>query len=432
MEILAHQDHKLEFQFKYSLISDLIKGMQFLHQSKIKYHGLLTSRKCLISSRWELKITDFGLREVKETIRAANNYDEIENGDSYYDLLWTAPECIHIDGDAYQVVGYQKGDIYSIGIILNEIMTRQLPYSDTDNNPIDIIKNIVCNGSLRPTMQVLNDEEGIQDMNQIIRECWAEDPDDRPAMSSLAMMVRDINPKKFNSVADKMVEMLESYGDHMEDLVRQRTAELELEKNKTSQLYNEMHARYIELQDEIEKRKKIEMDLKAAKEAAEGATEMKSKFLANMSHEIRTPMNSVLGLANLMLETNLSSLQKEYCETIISSGEFLLGILNNILDYLKIESQKMLLESRPVNIINTIESCLAIIAPKTLENELSLYYEISGDCPDTIIGDPTRINQVLLNLTNNAGKCFYTFIFYMMNIYTIYFFLFFFYYYCCC
>ncbi|ORX48080.1 hypothetical protein BCR36DRAFT_371332 [Piromyces finnis] len=405
MEILAHQDHKLEFQFKYSLISDLIKGMQYLHQSKIGYHGLLTSRKCLISSRWELKITDFGLREVKETIRSANDYDEIENGDSYYDLLWTAPECIHIDGDAYQVVGYQKGDIYSIGIILNEIMTRQLPFSDMDYNPKDIIKNIVCNSTLRPTMQVLNgEEEGIQDMNKIICECWAEDPDDRPAMSTLAMMVRDINPKQFNSVADKMVEMLESYGDHMEDLVKQRTAELEFEKNKTSQLLKEMQVRNIELQDQIEYRKKIEIDLKAAKEAAEGATEMKSKFLANMSHEIRTPMNSVLGFATLLKETNLSSLQKDYVETIISSGEFLLGILNNILDYLKIESQKMILESRPVNIISTIESCLLIIAPKTLENEISLYYEISDDCPDTIIGDPTRINQVLLNLANNAVK----------------------------
>jgi len=408
MEILAHQDHKLEFQFKYSLISDLIKGMQYLHQSKIGYHGLLTSRKCLISSRWELKITDFGLRELKETIRAANDYDDIENGDSYYDLLWTAPECIHIDGDAYQVVGYQKGDIYSIGIILNEIMTRQLPFSDMDYNPKEIIKHIVNNGNLRPAMQMVQQnpdgDEGVQDMNRIINECWAEDPDDRPSMATLAVMVRDINPKQFNSVADKMVEMLESYGDHMEDLVKQRTSELEFEKNKTSQLLQEMKVRCIELRDQIEIRKKIELDLKAAKEAAEGATEMKSKFLANMSHEIRTPMNSVLGLATLLLDTNLSTLQKEYVETIITSGDLLLGILNNILDYLKIESQKMLLESRPVNIVSTIESCLAIIAPKTLEKELSLFYEISDDCPDTIIGDPTRINQILLNIANNAVK----------------------------
>ncbi len=211
MEILAHKDHKLEFQFKYSLISDLIKGMLFLHQSKIGYHGLLSSRKCLISSRWELKITDFGLRELKETIRAANDYDDIENGDSYYDLLWSAPECIHIDGDAYQVVGYQKGDIYSIGIILNEIMTRQLPFSDMDYNPKEIIKQIARSGNLRPAMQSVQfpeEDEGVQEMNRIICECWAEDPDERPSMSTLAMMVRDINPKQFNSVADKMVEMV--------------------------------------------------------------------------------------------------------------------------------------------------------------------------------------------------------------------------------
>jgi len=206
-EILAHKDHKLEFQFKYSLISDLIKGMLYLHQSNIGYHGLLTSRKCLVSSRWELKITDFGLREVKKAIYFARDYDDIVDDDDYNDLLWTAPECIHIEGDSYQVQGYQKGDIYSIGIILNEIMTREYPFSDFGIPTKDIIRNIVSNRVLRPTTQTLN-EEGVQDINKIINACWKQDPDDRPAMSTLAMMVRDINPKQFNSVADKMVEMV--------------------------------------------------------------------------------------------------------------------------------------------------------------------------------------------------------------------------------
>ncbi|ORX75783.1 hypothetical protein BCR32DRAFT_177804, partial [Anaeromyces robustus] len=136
----------------------------------------------------------------------------------------------------------------------------------------------------------------------------------------------------------------------------------------------------------------------------EGATEMKSKFLANMSHEIRTPMNSVLGYAQLLLSTELNNHQKEYVDNIQSSGDLLLNIINNILDYLKIESQKMLLEEIPVEIVSMIEKCLAIIASKALDKEISLFYDISPNCPDKILGDPTKINQILLNITNNAVK----------------------------
>jgi len=184
--------------------------MNYLHQSKIGYHGHLTSRKCLITDRWELKITDFSLKQLKKRIRKANKHGEIENPNNFNDLLWIAPECIHFDGNSYDIDGNQKGDIYSIGIILNEIITRKPPFEDMNCNPKDIIKKIEMDSTLRPAMQQLFEEKGIKELNNVIINCWAKDPHDRPNMSTLTMMVRNIDPNQFYSMPDKMTDMVNS------------------------------------------------------------------------------------------------------------------------------------------------------------------------------------------------------------------------------
>jgi len=192
----------------YSLINDLIQGMNYLHQSKIGYHGHLTSRKCLITNRWELKIGDFGLKQLKNCIRKANKYDEVENLNNFNDLLWIAPECIHFSDNGYLIVGNQKGDIYSIGIILNEIITKQLPFEDMNCNPKDIIKSISFNDTLRPRMDTEYVEDEIQEINNIIKECWVINPYDRPNMSTITNIIRNINSNQFNSMPDKIFEMV--------------------------------------------------------------------------------------------------------------------------------------------------------------------------------------------------------------------------------
>ncbi|MFT5835095.1 MAG: signal transduction histidine kinase/CheY-like chemotaxis protein [Cognaticolwellia sp.] len=144
--------------------------------------------------------------------------------------------------------------------------------------------------------------------------------------------------------------------------------------------------------------------LQRAAEAAKAAALAKAQFLATMSHEIRTPMNGVIGMTSLLADTKLTMEQRGFVETIRISGDNLITIINDILDFSKIESGKMELEEQPFEIELALESICDLFSMKAYEKGLSLYSKIEKDVPTLVIGDITRLKQVILNLVNNAIK----------------------------
>uniref|UniRef100_A0A9J8CKG2 Guanylate cyclase n=1 Tax=Cyprinus carpio carpio TaxID=630221 RepID=A0A9J8CKG2_CYPCA len=228
-DLLLNDDVKLDWMFKSSLILDLIKGMKYLHHRNI-CHGRLKSRNCVVDGRFVLKITDYGYNEVLEAQRFPYVEPPAET------LLWTAPEILR--GPYPGLYGSHPGDVYSFSIIMQEVVMRGPPYCMLENSFDEIVQKIrkpppMC----RP---IVSPDHAPMECIQLMKQCWNEQPEKRPTFDEIFDQFKNVNKGKKTNIIDSMLRMLEQYSSNLEELIRERTEELEIEKQKTEKLLTQM------------------------------------------------------------------------------------------------------------------------------------------------------------------------------------------------
>ncbi|XP_017785068.1 PREDICTED: guanylate cyclase 32E [Nicrophorus vespilloides] len=233
-DVLANEDLHLDNMFVSSLVTDILKGMIYLHDSDIISHGNLRPSNCLIDSRWVLQITDFGLTEFK-----AGEDDPEMAEKNLRRSLWRAPELLRDPAPSPR--GTQKGDIYSFAVVLYEIIGRAGPWGATEMTAAEIIVAVKGQGmgvpSFRPNLDALGAADYI---TRCIKVCWHEEPEQRPDIRYVRMMLKEMQAGLKPNIFDNMLAIMEKYAYNLEGLVQERTNQLTEEKKKTDALLHRM------------------------------------------------------------------------------------------------------------------------------------------------------------------------------------------------
>ncbi|KAI4816533.1 hypothetical protein KUCAC02_008856, partial [Chaenocephalus aceratus] len=228
-DILENESINLDWMFRYSLINDIVKGMNYLHNSYISCHGNLKSSNCVVDSRFVLKITDYGLASFRSSC---------ENDDThalYAKKMWTAPELLIYD--RHPPEGTQKGDVYSFGIILQEIALRNGPFyvEGMDLSPKEIVQK-VRNGQ-KPYFRPTTDNKcHSEELTTLMQGCWAEDPAERSDFGYIKIYMAKLNKEGSTSILNNLLSRMEQYANNLENLVEERTQAYLEEKRKAENL----------------------------------------------------------------------------------------------------------------------------------------------------------------------------------------------------
>ncbi|XP_034480343.1 speract receptor [Drosophila innubila] len=255
-DILENEDVKLDNMFIASMVADIIRGVIYLHESPIRFHGSLCTSNCLVDSRWVVKLTDFGLFAFKQGIED-NSTDMQHMSAKCLKLLYRAPELLRL-GPSSLVMGTQRGDAYSFAIILYEMHVRRGPFGETGLTPMQCIQKVMQPQDqvhpYRPSLQPL--ETAFDCVSECLRECWAERPEDRPEFKTIRTKLRPLRKGMRPNIFDNMMAMMEKYANNLEALVDDRTDQLQEEKKKTDALLHEMLPRCVS--DQLKKGHKVD------------------------------------------------------------------------------------------------------------------------------------------------------------------------------
>ncbi|CAI5455329.1 unnamed protein product [Caenorhabditis angaria] len=229
-DLLRNNDLRLDRMFRVSFIEDITKGLTFLHDgSKIGYHGNLKSTNCVVDAYWRIKLSNFGMEKIRQ--------DEPEKKAD--DLLWTAPEIVRRYGVQNDLPNMEiaRADIYSFAIILYEIYGRQGPYGDDFLDSDEIIEQIKFpeGGAVtRPDIHLIT--KSPYPVSQVVEKCWNESPSQRPTIKKVRDLLKPLSKGLKGNIADNIMSLLDRYRNNLEDVIKERTEQLEDEKKRNENL----------------------------------------------------------------------------------------------------------------------------------------------------------------------------------------------------
>ncbi|KAK6989894.1 atrial natriuretic peptide receptor 1-like isoform X1 [Biomphalaria glabrata] len=232
-ELLMDQSFKLDILFCLCILSDIVRALIYIHKHPLRVHGRLTSEVCMIDSRFSVKVGYYGLPTIYDSVKLLSKTQRKEN-----DNLWIAPELLSCTGRATQ-----KGDVYSLAIIISEILTREEPYSnDKDHMSSQEVLNKIQENFETPFRPTVSAPKEMAIIEHLMRECWSSDPEKRPSLNRVHNIIHGLMMKnnQTGSLVDNLLQRLEKYSSNLERIVDEKVTELKQEKQKSEELLRQM------------------------------------------------------------------------------------------------------------------------------------------------------------------------------------------------